>query len=258
MKIPFVKMHAQGNDFIIVETDKTKIVDKLASKLSIDICNRNFGLGADGLVLLNKINPQMIIFNADGSRAEMCGSALRCCCYLIAESSGKQQIQIKTDNGILKGVADKQNPLYVTVEIGKPVMIKNDIVLEGFTGDYITIGNPHFVILEHDLSLQPHLTHGKALSENKYFDHGSNIEFVHIISKNKIEMVVWERGAGATMSCGTGSTAAVFSGQQKKLLDDKVQVHVPGGEVVISKKGNTYYLGGVVSLIARGEFEWTI
>lgn len=258
MRIPFVKMHAQGNDFIIVETDKIQVDDKKLSNLSRDICNRHMGLGADGLVLLNTTHPQMTVYNADGSKAEMCGSALRCCCYLIAQVTGKNDVEISTDNGVFKGIIDEHNPFNVTVEIGKPKMLKKGIVLNNYTGDYINVGNPHFVIFQSDLASLPHLTTGKSLSEDSYFKHGANVEFVRVISRDEIEMVVWERGVGSTMACGTGSMAAVFSGQQKNVLDDTVKVHVPGGEVLISKKENTFYLGGETSYIASGDFEWIV
>lgn len=261
MNISFVKMHAQGNDFIIVNRDKNVLENSQLPTLATAICNRHTGIGADGLVLMDtskREKPHMVIYNSDGSKAEMCGSALRCCCVLLTTANHTKEIEIFTDSGLFQGIIDAENSNYVTVEIGSPKMVKYAFILEGYKGDYVTIGNPHFVIYTHELKSNPHLSAGKALSENAQFENGANIEFARVITKDEIEMVVWERGAGATLACGTGSTAAVFSGQYNHLLNDKVKVNVPGGSVVITKKGDTYYLGGEVSFVATGEYVWTI
>ncbi len=261
MIVPFIKMQAQGNDFIIVKREKISIENIQIPQLARDVCNRQFGIGADGLVLLDtdkREKPHMVIYNADGSKAEMCGSALRCCCVLLAKANNKKEMEIFTDSGLSKGIISPDNPDYVTVEIGNPKMVKYSFILDGFKGDYISIGNPHFVIFTQDLSSNPHLSAGKALSENAQFENGANIEFAKVITKDEIDMAIWERGAGATLACGTGATAAVFSGQYNHLLNDKVKVNVPGGNVIISKKGDTFFLGGEVGFVASGDYVWTI
>jgi diaminopimelate epimerase len=261
MNIQFAKMQAQGNDFIIVNRGKVVLENALLPKLAQDVCNRHFGIGADGLVLLDtdkREKVHMAIYNADGSKAEMCGSALRCCCVLLTKDSNSKEIEIFTDSGLSKGIIDNENQNYVTVEIGSPKMVKYSFILDGFKGDYVTIGNPHFVIYTHDLTSNPHLSAGKALSENSQFTNGANIEFVKVITKDEIDMVIWERGAGVTLACGTGATAAVFSGQYNHLLNDKVKVNVPGGSITITKKSETYYLGGEVSFVGTGDYIWTI
>jgi len=258
MDIKFTKMHAQGNDFIIVDKLELKLSEDMLVKLSQDICNRHFGLGADGLVLLNASEPEMIIYNSDGSRAEICGSALRCCCRLIADQTKNSETLIKTDSGILKGIIDDKKPDYVTVEMNTPQLIHRSLSVGDFLGDYISVGNPHFIIIMKDISGNPHLEYGKALSESSFFENGANIEFVRILSRQKIEMLVWERGVGATLACGSGATAAVFSGQKRDLLDDVVDVLLPGGEIRISLENSVYYLGGETTLVAKGVFKWRV
>jgi len=261
MNIQYTKMHAQGNDFIIVNRDKVILENAQLTKLAQDVCNRHFGIGADGLVLLDtdkREKAHMVIYNADGSKAEMCGSALRCCCILLTRDNKTKEIEIFTDSGLSKGIVDAENPNYVTVEIGSPKMVKYSFILDGYKGDYVTIGNPHFVIYTQDLASNPHLSAGKALSENNQFPEGANIEFAKVITKDEIEMLIWERGAGVTLACGTGATAVVFSGQYNHLLNDKVKVNVPGGSIVISKKGDTYYLGGEVTFVGTGDYLWII
>lgn len=251
-------MHAQGNDFVIINKDDVKFSEQDLIQLARDICDRHFGLGADGLVLLDYQNPEMIIYNADGSRAEICGSALRCCCRLIYGQTGKREIQFRTDVGMLQGLIDDDQDDSVTVEMTTPQMIQREITIDGFKGDYINVGNPHYVVFTDDLSQKPHIQFGEKLSKHKSFEHGANIEFVKIKSANQIEIVVWERGVGATLACGSGSVASVFSGHDQGLLEDKVLVKLPGGVITISRKQNIYYLAGKTTIVGEGEFLWRV
>jgi diaminopimelate epimerase len=258
MTIPFIKMHAQGNDFVILQDFSGKLQPADLPRLAIDICDRHFGLGADGLVLLETDNPSMEIYNADGSRPEMCGSALRCCCYLLSQLKGSNQVSIQTDNGLAEGNVDELNPLQVTVDIGKPEMVEQNVELDGFKGDYIKVGNPHYVVYTDSLDDNPHLQYGKKLSEHPYFPDGANVEFVRLISRHEIELKVWERGVGATLACGTGSTAAVFSGIKAGWLDTKVRVALPGGSIFVLADKEVYRIDGNVTFVAKGEYEWKI
>ncbi|HOV16175.1 MAG TPA: diaminopimelate epimerase [Candidatus Cloacimonadota bacterium] len=258
MKISFVKMQAQGNDFIIVDSGKINLGEEEFSQLAKSVCNRHFGIGADGLVLLDKAKPQMKIYNADGSIAEMCGSALRCCGALLTAETGKRELAIWTDSGLKAVFRDETDPEYITAEIGTLVLQKENVTIEGFTGTYVNAGNPHFVIICEDLSDNPHLQAGKLISENAFFPEGVNVEFMRVISHAEAEIKVWERGAGATLACGTGAAASVFTGQKKGLLQDEVKVFVPGGDVLISNKNDKFYVGGKTSLIASGEYLWKV
>lgn len=258
MNIPFVKMHAQGNDFIILESSKTTIEESLLSQLATFSCQPHFGLGADGLVWLDVTEPRMVIYNADGSRAKMCGSALRCCFALLAERTGRLEFLIETDSGSLAGTVDKTTPAQVTTEIGTPLLLAPGMLIDNYLGDYVSVGNPHFVIFRDDLSDHLELTVGKAISSHPWFSDGTNVEFVQILSANEINMTVWERGAGATLACGTGAAAAVFAGQQTDRLAAEVKVNVPGGTVMILKQGTHYLLSGEVTFVAEGVMQWKI
>jgi diaminopimelate epimerase len=257
MTIPFVKMHAQGNDFIILESSRTAIDSSLFPELARFACKLHTGLGADGLVWLDTKEPRMVIFNADGSRAEMCGSALRCCCALLAERTGQSEFRIATDSGTLSGSVNDSGS-NVMIEIGTPVLLESELTIDNCTGYHISVGNPHFVIFRDDLSDHPELTEGKTLSTHPHFPEGSNVEFVKIVAEDEIQLTVWERGAGATLACGTGAAAAVFAGQQVRKLAAEVKVHLPGGRVVISKQGMRYFLSGEVAFVAEGELRWII
>ncbi|MBM4399144.1 MAG: diaminopimelate epimerase [Candidatus Cloacimonetes bacterium] len=256
MNISFVKMHAQGNDFIIIEPNEIKLQADEYLQVAKDICDRHYGVGADGLVLLDRQKPEMKIINADGSIAEMCGSALRCCCFLIAKELGKEHIEIMTDNGLLKGQINSTNPTLITVSMGIPTMIQQSLTVDGITGDYISVGNPHFVVFGRDDDTDLFADKAKSVSESEVFENGANIEFVKVLSKYKIEVKVWERGVGETLACGTGAVAAIFSGQSRNLINDPVKVSLPGGPVSIYREGMEYYLQGEVCYICCGEYKW--
>jgi diaminopimelate epimerase len=258
MNIPFTKMQAQGNDFVIIEKSVADDNSLNLPKLAKAVCDRHFGIGADGLVILDLENLGMVIYNADGSRPEMCGSALRCCCYLLAEKTGKTVVTVQTESGLSKGMIDSKHPDYVTVELGIPRLKKSSLTVQNFTGDLINTGNPHFVVFRDELADNPHLEWGRAISEDPVFPQGANVEFIRIISRQEIELVVWERGAGATLACGTGSVASVFAGQNRNLLDDDVTVRLPGGSIKISKKEQSYQLSGSVTRVASGVYVWII
>ncbi len=258
MKLPFVKMQAQGNDFVIVNSDAARLGSEQLPALARAVCDRHYGLGADGLVYLETDPIRMTIHNSDGSRAEMCGSALRCCCALLHQKSRQSEFEINTDAGPLRARVLQQNPDYVIAEIGSPVMVQKDLVLGGFKGDHVTVGNPHFVIHVPELSTEQMLAEAPLLSAHPLFPEGVNIEFVRIKDDEHLEVLVWERGVGPTLACGTGAAAAVFSGQSRGFLQDKVNVVLPGGEVKIDRNGNLFLLGGETGFVAEGTYIWKI
>ena len=259
MKIPFIKMQAQGNDFVVFYNNSFEGFQIDFSKLAVDVCNRHFGIGADGLVILKESasdSHKMIIYNADGSRAEMCGSALRCCAALIYSRNKALVISIITDNGILQCRIAESDPSIVKVEIGIPEMIENNLAINDHIGDFVKVGNPHFVVLDQELDHDTFVKTSKEISESNFFSDGINIEFIRIVNRDEIDMLVWERGVGATLACGTGAAASVFSCSLKGLLDEVVKVNSPGGFVVIRNITGRYFLEGSVNVIAEGNFVW--
>jgi len=240
-------MHAQGNDFIITD-EKVNITKRLVTLL----CNRHFGIGADGLVLLSpsqKADIKMQIYNADGSKAEICGSALRCSAFLMAKN--KKSVKIETDVGI-KFAEIEDN--FIEVEIGKPEFVSDEKIKIGdLHGYYISVGNPHFVVFVNDLdSVEKYV---KSISTNKIFKEGINIEFVKITARDKVEVRVFERGVGETLACGTGASAVLFAGFKNKMLSNKIKIKFPGGDVFTRIENDSVYLSGEVKLVFKGEIE---
>lgn len=262
MLIPFIKMHAQGNDFVILDgfANHPAQIRKLdLPALARQVCMRYKEIGADGLVIFEPCrtgDAQMTIYNADGSRAEMCGSALRCVASLLRIKKNRTDLSIITDSGkkfalILPGEI-------VSVNLGVPRIMEANLTVEGFTGDLVNIGNPHYIIWQDNLDDDPHLKYGSILEHHPSFAKPVNVHFARFISPTEIEIKIWERGCGATLACGTGASCCVASGISRKMLEDKVEVKMPGGTVSIKAQAMGYQLAGEVGKPFEGQYNWRI
>ena len=258
MLIPFSKMEAQGNDFVILELIPALKTNLPLNILAADICKNHTGVGADGLVILlasEVADGKMIIYNKDGSRAEMCGSALRCCASLLSGYTGKKELKIETDSGVKTAIIQEEG---IQVNLGKPNLIKDNIWVEGIEGTLVDIGNLHFVSYQDVLNGQEQRL-GPILEKHPSFPGPVNVEFVHPYSAKEIEMKVWEKGVGFTQACGTGAVASVFTGINRGILADEVKVNMPGGEVLIRKLENgEFLLEGPVTNVFNGVYIWKI
>ncbi|MBW6513501.1 MAG: diaminopimelate epimerase [Candidatus Syntrophosphaera sp.] len=258
MLIPFRKMQAQGNDFIILLLTGQKESRLSLEALAMDICDRRKGAGADGLVLLlddPEADARMTIFNSDGSRAEMCGSALRCCSRLVYEITGRTELSIATDDGIK--TASIANDC-VEVNMGKPDLFYADKRVAEVRGSLVGVGNLHFVSFWENLVDQEY-KYGPVLERHPDFPGEVNSQFVRVIGRGEIELRIWERGCGTTQACGTGAVASVFCGIGKDLLDNEVKVNMPGGNVCVRYQDNgEFILAGSVEHVYSGVYRWKI
>lgn len=260
MLIPFTKMHAQGNDFVFIDLIADPFEIKNPEALAKEICARHFGVGADGLVLIepaSEADARMIIFNSDGSRAEMCGSALRCVASLLFRKSNKDMLLIQTDSGIKTAEVEAGD---IVVNLGKANILHQDLKVEGFIGDLVDIGNPHFIIFGADLEGDPHLRYGAMIELHPGFAASVNVHFVKILDRQHMRMKIWENAVGATLACGTGAASSVFAGIGKNLLDPTVEVELPGGSVRIRYEqvsGDLYLIGDVFEVFT-GIYPWKI
>lgn len=268
MVVRFVKYEASGNDYIYVDCrDEKKLkYSSLAKRLS----DRHFGIGGDGMVFIlesNVADCRMRMFNADGSEGKMCGNAVRSVAKYMrdyAQMTG-DYIKIETASGIKKvGFSDNK----FVADMGKvsffnphaPQMIASDTKLELniegtlFSPSLVSIGNPHAVIFG---EVDNFCKIGSLIEKNPTFNGGINVEFVEV-QKDYLDVKVWERGSGRTLSCGTGACAVTFSSIQKGLCErNKWQkIKMEGGllEVMINSD-NVAFLRGEVHEIFRGEFE---
>lgn len=273
----FDKFVAAGNDFVIfngMEELKTEY-----NELALKVCNRHFGIGADGIMVCKKsdiADIKMLYYNSDGSQGEMCGNGIRSFSKYIYdyEIVRKQNISIETLDGIkyISIESDKLNKAkMITVDMGYPTFEGSKIPIrlnkEKVVGEIITIdekqyeysallvGVPHVVIfIEHieDVDINEL---GKKIENHLLFPKKTNVNFIEVIDHNNINIYTWERGAGRTLGCGTGSCASVVIGNMLDLLSDKVHVNTEGGSLTVElKEDYKIYMTGSATHIAKGEF----
>lgn len=270
----FTKMQASGNDFIILNyiENKLEYSHKLLSEF---MCNRHFGVGADGILIIEKSNIadfKMRIFNKDGSEAEMCGNGIRCFAKYVYEKNliKKEKFEIETLAGIKKIelLVEGNTVNQIVVDMGRPefdiekipVISLIDKKIEKLNIDNyevypISIGNPHvvcFVDNVEDIDIE-YL--GKKIENYKYFPNKTNVEFVHIENKNLIKVRVWERGVGETLSCGTGACAASVISSKYKSTDSELTVDLLGGKLKIKYENEEIKLIGSAEIIFEGKIE---
>jgi diaminopimelate epimerase len=258
--IEFHKFHAQSNDFIFLDKQDVFKSNIDLAEMATEMCQRHSGIGADGLVVLYKhptADARMIIHNSDGSRAAMCGSALRCCALLLYIQTKKKTLRIETDSGLKIAIVNHENDeITVKVFLGKPEFLEEELALDGITGSLVNVGNEHFVYFVEEID-ESSYRQAKKFQEDPRFPDGVNVEFVQIFDRGMIRMGVFERGVGITMACGTGAVASVFTSIQKGLLDNEVQVLMPGGYVTVSRLDDgEFTLAGEAEFVFSGEFEW--
>jgi len=275
----FTKMHGLGNDFIIVDNIDKKIEPVYLANRASNLCNRNFGIGADGLVILSSSSKapfRMNIFNPDGSEAEMCGNAIRCLAKYVWDRGliDKTTFSFETASGIkeVNLLISGQDVDAVRVDMGEPVLDSEKIPVEGssrqvmneslligemeliFTA--VSMGNPHCVIFVPDLEAAPWESWGAVIEKEPLFPKRTNVEFVEVINSGEIKVKVWERGVGPTLACGTGACAAVVAGVLTGRLLNAVEVHLPGGALQINwEKSQKVYMEGPAVEVFNGEVQ---
>jgi len=256
MKLDFIKITAQGNDYIYIDRRKTMINDSDINDLVIRLSDRHFGIGSDGVVFLNEssdVDLRMEMYNSDGSRGKMCGSALRSMIYLLSKEKSKQEYVISTDSGLRKGWLISDDGL-VKVEMGK-VMQYDQIEDEDDYLFLVDVGSRHVVKIFDDIS-ELDLSAEIKRQENFLSDKAVNHEFVEITGGDSINMQVYELGSGFTLACGTGAVASAYSSRQEgQVAGDEIKVSMPGGEVTVSFDSEEIYLTGIVKIVFRGIIE---
>ena len=269
----FYKMQGAGNDFVFVEDFNNEIKDECG--LAVKLCDRHYGIGADGLVIVRKsehAQARMVIINADGSRANMCGNAIRCFGKYVFEHKlvDKTEFSVETGDGIkvIEVILENEKVKYVKVYMGKPSYKAEDIPLsegEDFVDSEISsngktyrattvlVGVSHTIIFE-DKEKYITTEDGPNLEKHKLFKEGSNINFVKVIDDTHIVVNTWERGAGATLACGTGCSASVVVAKKLGLVsrDKEIFVKAPGGELVIEVNGDDVYMKGPAEVVFEG------
>ena len=274
MKINFTKMHGCGNDYIYVDCRGGVPFDPVAA--AVRLSERHFGVGADGLVLIEAAEDAdagMRMFNADGSEGGMCGNALRCVAKFLYERAGleKTAMRIQTADGIKRVTLEAQGGIagYITVHMGParfapeevPVLLPApgvDTLVE--VGGYrekitaLSMGNPHCVIFCEDPRRVDLHRIGPVFECAEIFPQRANIEFVSVTSPCELRMRVWERGSGETLACGTGAcaaaAAAICTGRVQ--AEGEIAVSLPGGTLYITSAPDGIYMRGPAEFVFDG------
>lgn len=262
--IHFVKAHACGNDFLIIEEPD---IEARYSQIASALCARNTGIGADGvefLTLSANGSFQIRLFNADGSESEISGNGTRCVAAYLAQQEESDSISIRTQAGLRRcRILERCHPRYrIATEMGLPtvepkaLILADGNVVEGF---HVSIGNPHFVIFidtENFACLgRPWQQLGAEICVHKSFPKGTNVEFVRVTDTNTIQFRIYERGVGPTQSSGTGTSASAAAAIHARGLSRSLTVIAQGGEQTVDwpDDNSSLLLTGPAEIIAQGE-----
>ncbi len=276
----FVKFQATGNDFILI--DSRRIKRREWPVLAKAMCHRNFGVGADGILLISPSKVAdfyMRMFNPDGSEAEACGNGLRCAARYAKENGLSSGADIRIETAAGMKIARIKGDNSIQVAMGKPELKPSAIPVivnrKGVTEaspviDYpltidrtklkitcIAMGNPHAVcFLEQPVAGFPLAEVGPKVERHSMFPNRVNFEIVNVISRKKLGARVWERGAGETLSCGTGACAIAVAARLKKLTDNPVDIILPGGTLAVDWGGKgEVLLSGPAEVVFEGKWK---
>lgn len=274
----FTKMQGLGNDYVYVNCFKEKIENP--SEVAIKVSNRNFGVGSDGLIMINPSKVadfEMEMYNADGSRGEMCGNGIRCVGKYVYDYglTDKTSISVETLGGIkyLDFTVEDGKVKLVKVDMGSPELapanipivadgenvINAPIIVDGqeyrMTG--VSMGNPHTVVYIDDVQGLDIEKIGPKFENHERFPKRINTEFARVIDRNTVEMRVWERGSGETLACGTGACAVAVASILNGLTEDKVTIKLLGGDLQIEwdRESNKVYMTGPAEVSFEGEIQ---
>ncbi|WP_048192017.1 diaminopimelate epimerase [Methanobacterium sp. SMA-27] len=273
--VTFSKMHGLGNDYIVIdESNKIIIPEEKKPEIVEEICRRGFSVGADGVIFVTPASSDIAdirfrIFNSDGSEAEMCGNGIRCFVKYVYENDifHNDQMLVETLGGIKEvdldvegeevraSTVDMGVPNFKTTDIpmisDKEEFLDSELIVKGKPVKItaVNVGNPHAVIFTDNIQDIKLNEIGPLIENHPAFPQKTNVHFVNIINRNEIEMITWERGAGFTFACGTGATSCVMAGFKLGILDEEVEVHLPGGELLII----VYEVDNEVRVFMEGE-----
>lgn len=270
MEVEFVKMHGLGNDFVVIDGNRYSHLN--LAHLARKCLDRHFGIGGDGLLVVGssmEADISMRVFNPDGSEAQMCGNGIRCVARYASDCGMVKgnEIRVQTLAGIRKVWLTEKG---IKVDMGIPrlhpgeipVRVKGETVIDHplkagrrtFKITCVSMGNPHCVIFM-DADEKKVTELGPLIENHRIFPERTNVEFVKVINRKKLEVKVWERGAGLTLACGTGACASLVASHLKGLTEREAEVHLPGGKlfIEIGERGHVF-MTGPAEYVFAGKF----
>lgn len=277
----FTKMHGCGNDYVYVNGMEEKIDPERKPELVRRMSERHFGVGSDGVIFINASDQadfEMEMWNADGTRGEMCGNGIRCVAKYVYDKGLTDKTELSIISGgqikYLKLEVQDGKMLTAKVNMGKPVFAPAEIPVimpegaenaidtplmvngETYHMTCVSMGNPHAVIFLDDVSCLEIEKLGPLFEHHERFPKRINTEFVKVLDRKHVQMRVWERGSGETLACGTGSCATAAACILNGLTDNAVTVKLLGGELLIEwdREADLIYMTGPASMVYEGEY----
>jgi len=281
MKIHFTKMHGCGNDYIYINGFTEQIPQEQKPELVKKLSDRHFGIGGDGVIFINpseRADFEMEMYNADGSRAQMCGNGIRCVAKYVYDNHMTDSLHISIEScGVIKyldlTLGEDNQVSVVKVNMGAPilevaqipVLSDNEQVVdetievngETYRMTCVSMGNPHAVVFVDDVAGLDLEKIGPFFEHHTRFPERTNTEFVKILDRGHVEMRVWERGTGETLACGTGSCATTVACVINGLTNEQVAVKLLGGELLCEwdRSANLVYMTGPAVSVFNGEID---
>jgi len=248
----FVKMEGLGNDFVVIDGPVSPAAADIAAW-----CDRRRGIGADGVLVVTPrgdARVQMEYWNADGSPAEMCGNGLRCVAryaidrdlvttpeFVVETPVGERPVSVRPDGAVRALVGSFRESGTDAYE------------LAGYKLDAVSMGNPHAVTFVHDCYAVPVDAVGPIVEGDDHFPERTNVDFGTIVSSERIDLRVWERGVGETLACATGAAATAALAHRRGLTGSRVTVMLPGGPLLVEIEGDQVWMEGPASTVFRGQ-----
>jgi diaminopimelate epimerase len=275
MLLRFTKMHGCGNDFVVLDLITQRFI--LREHHVRKLADRRFGIGCDQVLVVEPptradVDFRYRIFNADGSEVEQCGNGARCFARFVRDKrlTGKDQIRVETRAGVIELRITRNRQ--VEVDMGVPRLLPAEIPFEAAeratTYDLdvdgerleigaVSMGNPHAVLLVEDVDRAPVAELGPRIERHSRFPQRVNAGFMQVLNRGEIRLRVFERGSGETLACGTGACAAVVSGRLRGLLDQRVEVRLPGGSLTIDwpGEGQPVTMTGPATTVYEGQIQ---
>lgn len=273
-EVKFYKYHGLGNDYIVIR--KADLAHPLTQERIIRICHRNYGVGSDGILLLEDVTDKgffVRVFNPDGSEAETSGNGMRIICRFLYDSGLVEKepfaVFVKGEREVRGQIVDPKSA--IKVDMGSASFIssvipvtgpKREVLMEGIEllGERlecscVNVGNPHCVIFNKDNLKESVLKFGPLLEKHQRFPQRINVQFAKVIDRNNIRIEIWERGAGYTLASGSSSSAVASSAYRLGYVDSEVTIHMPGGELTISiNEDYKIRIMGSVTKVAEGTY----
>ena len=274
----FTKMEGLGNDYVYVNCFEETVENP--EQLAVKVSDRHFGIGSDGLSLIKPSDVAdfcMDMYNADGSRSEMCGNGIRCVAKYVYDKgltdktnisvetlAGIKYLDLKVENGKVSMVtvnmgAPELIPAKIPVKSDKDILVSEPITVDGkeYKMTCVSMGNPHCVVFVEDTKNFPLEKIGPRFENHELFPNRINAEFIQILDRKTVNMRVWERGTGETLACGTGACASTVACILNNLTDEEITLHLLGGDLQVrwDREENLVYMTGPATVVFDGEID---